>query len=192
MFKTQENTQDTLKNTANVVEGKLILSLPTAISPVVWQMDLDQTKASALEVIHNTEANTYSLNLKTTSTKVNTIATFDDKETAVNALMAASSALESAQGQMRTQSPIQEGSNIHANTNTAPKKSGGLLKILTLTIGIILLLWILITLISSIIRPIETQPFAANTVNGSEQISPAENARQSTGVPVSADDFLGQ
>ena len=38
------------QSSARVVDGKLILSFPHALTPVVWQMDLSQTKASALEV----------------------------------------------------------------------------------------------------------------------------------------------
>ena len=36
---------------ANVVDGKLILSFPHAQTPVLWQMDLAQAKASAIEVL---------------------------------------------------------------------------------------------------------------------------------------------
>ena len=43
--------KDKTKTTsASVVDGKLILSFPHAQTPVLWQMDLTQAKASSLEV----------------------------------------------------------------------------------------------------------------------------------------------
>ena len=55
LFKKQEETSAS----ANVVDGKLILSLPEAENPVVWQMDLSSAKASALEVKKDEEKDTY-------------------------------------------------------------------------------------------------------------------------------------
>ena len=37
-------------SSAKIVDGILVLSLPDAIHPVVWQMELGQSKSSALEI----------------------------------------------------------------------------------------------------------------------------------------------
>ena len=48
---------------AKIVDGILILSLPDALRPVVWQMELSQSRTSALEVREH-EDGTYHLTLK--------------------------------------------------------------------------------------------------------------------------------
>ena len=69
---------------AKVVDGKLILSLPDALTPVVWQMDLAHAKASALEVRCNNEAmNAYTLTLKTPKGETIEVAAFDERENAM-------------------------------------------------------------------------------------------------------------
>ena len=49
---------------AKVVDGTLILSLPDAISPVVWRMELGHAKSSAIEV-REQDNGTFMLTLKT-------------------------------------------------------------------------------------------------------------------------------
>ena len=50
---------------ASVVDGKLILSFPHAQTPVIWQMDLAEAKASALEVLKAEKGTDFTLTLKT-------------------------------------------------------------------------------------------------------------------------------
>ena len=84
--------------TAKVVDGILILTLPEAIRPVVWQMQLGQTKSSALEV--REQGDYWLLVLKTPRQDVLEIAPFADRKEAVKALMAVSRAMEKANGQL--------------------------------------------------------------------------------------------
>ena len=47
---------------AKIVESTLIVSLPNAISPIVWRWDLSDVKASAMEIVE--ENNAYKIVLK--------------------------------------------------------------------------------------------------------------------------------
>jgi hypothetical protein len=89
------------QSSARVVDGKLVLSFPHAITPVVWQMDLTQAKSSALEVHENKDTGVATLVLKTPGSGSTDVAPFEKKSQAVEALMAVSRALESAHGQIR-------------------------------------------------------------------------------------------
>ncbi len=91
--------QNTLKSTATVVDGNLILSLPGAINPIVWKMELGSVKSSALEVRQTQDGN-YMLLLKTTKGDAHDIAPFAQKDCAVKALMAVSNALGAANGKI--------------------------------------------------------------------------------------------
>jgi hypothetical protein len=87
-------------SSAKVIDGILILSLPDAISPVVWQMELGQSKSSALE-IRNSDDGKFILTLKTPRQDVLDIATYANKDVAIKALLVTSQALEKAQGQLK-------------------------------------------------------------------------------------------
>lgn len=97
-------------SSAKIIDGILILSLPDAISPVVWQMELGQSKSSALE-IRNSDDGNFILTLKTPRQDVLDIATYANKDVAIKALLVTSQALEKAQGQLKSgrqsyQSPL--------------------------------------------------------------------------------------
>lgn len=94
-----KQTEDTQASTASVVDGNLILSLPDAINPIVWKMELGSVKSSALEVRKNPDG-THMLLLKTSKGDVHDIAPFEEKQTAVKALMAVSNALKNSHGHM--------------------------------------------------------------------------------------------
>lgn len=86
---------------AKVVDGLLILSLPDAISPVVWQMEVGQSKSSALEVRPAENDNEFCLMLKTARSDVLDIARYNSKDKAVRALLTVSQAMEKASGHIR-------------------------------------------------------------------------------------------
>lgn len=86
---------------AKVVDGILILTLPDALRPSVWQMQLGQTKSSALEV--RDHGDQWLLVLKTPRQDVIEIAPFASREAALKALMAVSRAMEKAHGQLNGQ-----------------------------------------------------------------------------------------
>ena len=85
---------------ASVVDGTLILSLPDALTPVIWRLELGQARASAMEV-RDREDGSFVLLLKTPRGDVNDIAAFSSRGRAVAALMTISRAMEQAHGQIR-------------------------------------------------------------------------------------------
>lgn len=99
---------------AQVVDGVLVLSLPDAISPVVWQMELGKTKASAIEV--REEGSAHKLILKTPQADVYHIADYAEREKATDALLTVSTAMRMAQGQLRPE---------QAKTALIPHPNGG-------------------------------------------------------------------
>jgi len=172
---------------ASVVDGKLILSLPEAISPIVWQMDLAHAKASALEVLQNEDAGHYTLKLKTPKGETVEVASFDERAQAVAGLMAASGALENAHGQIR---PASADNVVHTasntNTNPAQVKKNSRRKLLTGILALIVL-FILFTIWSAVIpQQVSTDGSFAPTAATSGNANP----QTSSGVPVSADAFL--
>ena len=165
------------KNKAKIVDGKLILSLPNAIDPVVWQMDLNEAKASAFEV--STKKELSSLVLKTPKSDTIIIATFQDRTLAINSLMAASKALENAHGKISA--PI--ANNNNGDTVTYAPKSSSLLKKAITALGILAILFFLYTIFIMV---------TGIGIQGPTSLNAPTNApaAESSGVPMSADDFL--
>lgn len=166
---------------ASVVDGKLILSLPHAITPVVWQMDLDHAKASALEVREGQQAGIFTLTLKTPRGEAVDIAPFQTRDQAIDGLMAAANALKNAQGQIR---PVNTNIN-HASsqTNMAGQQPRPRHQWLSALLGV-LLLFTLLGVWSAM-----TPPAPMGTDPG--DAPPATNLQQTEpGVPLSADEFL--
>jgi hypothetical protein len=165
---------------ARIVDGRLILSLPRAERPVVWQMDLTQTKSSALE-IRQSENGSHILVLKTPRGETVEIAPFADPSDALEGLMAVTGAFENAHGHIGRQSPANDGSApAQEFTHAAPrKKHGG--KWLTFFLGAALIV-ILLSLWST----------PTSRLGGTGTGSPATAGAdpQASGVPVPADAFL--
>jgi hypothetical protein len=183
-MQTMKNTLKAFSNPSNasasIVDGKLILSLPDAITPVVWQMDFSSVKASALEVRQGKDG-TFTLTLKTPKGEALDIAPFAKREQAISGLMAAARALENAQGRIR---PGAAGEAPASAVYTAPagKSAGG--KWLGTLVALVVLL-ILIGIWGSLApRP------PASAAQNSTIAAPAGNAGEENGVPLSADDFL--
>jgi len=179
-FKTRKKETNA---SARVVDGKLILSFPDAKTPIVWQMDLTQAKASALEVLEDEANNAFVLKVKTPKGESIDVATFDQRSHAIEGLMAASVALENAHGHIQTGQSGQTTIN-NAQSSASPQKKSGKSKILGVFLAIIAL-FIFFTIWSSII------PRSVNTGNNQTLSSSGQTSPQtSSGVPVSADDFL--
>ena len=180
------------KNTtqAKVVDGKLILSCPGALTPVVWQMDLSGAASSAFEVKEDTANNQILLtSRKQGAQKIETIAPFAKKEEAVQALMATSRALENAHGHMTmatetvTTTGAAQPQIVHAH---APAKKSSWGKIALALMGIIII-FVLIGMIQSM------KNYSPGSMAGSTSGTAASGGAQSeSGVPMSADDFLRQ
>lgn len=170
---------------AKVVDGKLVFSLPGAVTPVVWQMDLDNVKASALQVITDKDGALHILALKTPKGESTDIAAFEKREAAVQALMAASHALENAHGKIRSPAA---GTGKETGRPDIPytmpaKRSGGS------KWGIVLAVVFIVILIG-IWGSLSMSPQTTD-LNAARSTSPAETSPENrTGVPLSADDFL--
>lgn len=94
-----QNLTGGYRSSAKVVDGTLVLSLPDAQSPIVWRMDLNTAKSSAIEVRENDD-NKYDLMLKTSKADAHVIGTYEFKIKATQALMAVTKAMRKAEGQM--------------------------------------------------------------------------------------------
>lgn len=171
---------------AKVIDGTLILTLPNAVRPVVWQMQLGQTKSSALEVREQNDGN-WLLVLKTPRMDVMEIAPFATKEKAVKALMAVSRAMEKAQGQIASYSgnaayPVPAVIPGCARFSWLCRLLRGVLYAF-LALVLLILLWSGVRWVmgSGAQTPMDQQHSAF-------QEAPLEQAP--AGAPVSADDFL--
>ncbi len=168
---------------ASVVDGTLIISLPQAVTPVVWRMELGHVRASALEV-RKQDNGTHVLTLKTPKGDVYDIAPFDTRGKAVQALMSVSRAMEQAHGQMRAavMGAANDTSTAAQAHKTAPAESSKG-RFITGIIGTVLLLG-LIAIFLNTTGPNPTSTKATGTSSSAAPSAPA------TGVPLSADDFL--
>lgn len=173
-----------LKTTAKVVDGKLILSLPNAITPIVWQMDLTEAKSSAFEVVTGQEAAPFSLASKQlTASKAEAIASFEKKQDAVNALMATSKALENASGHIRPNEQQNANVNQSASVFAVSQKKNGAGKWLFMLVFLVLIGGLISTMVA--LQPRN----AMNTGSGTQSLS-GDATASNAGVPMSADDFL--
>lgn len=172
---------------ASVVDGTLIISLPQALTPVVWRMELGHVRASALEV-RKQDNGTHVLTLKTPKGDVYDIAPFDTRGKAVQALMSVSRAMEQAHGQLRAAATgsahdmAAAPAHAAAPQASAPETSKG--RFVTGIIGTALLLGLIAIFLNM------TGPNTASTPPGGSTATAGAAAAPATGVPLSADDFL--
>lgn len=166
-------------STAKVIDGVLILSLPDALTPVVWQMELGQSKSSALE-IRDAGDNHFVLTLKTPRQDVLEIATYNDRDLAIKALLVVSQAMEQAQGQLKAAATTGTYLVPTAQKQSNDNRGFPVKRILMLGLksaGAIILLGLAYIMISAFIH------VATNS-------STSGSAAGSGNAPVSADDFL--
>lgn len=161
-------------SSAKVVDGNLILSLPDAINPVVWRMELGSVKSSALEV-RTTNDNTHLLALKTPKGDVHEIAPFDTRDKAVHALMNVSHALHHAEGKMSA-APSAASPATYTSANTGSSAWKWVLSI----VGVLVVLYVLALLFV---------PVSTSGTSSAPGSAPTADAPQS-GVPMSADKYL--
>lgn len=182
---------------AKVVDGLLILSLPDAISPVVWQMEVGQSKSSALEVRPAENDNAYSLILKTARADVLDIARYETKEHAVRALLTVSQAMEKASGHIRAADgyaygsarsqaynysvPVVQSAGVHGSFKNTVLKPFGYM------VSAVVLLAVLFV-ISNAMLTLFTGPSSRSVDNGYSSISPS--SEPAAGEPMSAEDFF--
>ena len=169
-------------SSVKVVDGKLILSLPDALEPVVWQMDLEQAQSAAFTVKEDKKSKSFKLVFKAEGGKTEEIAPFADKQSAMDVLMETSEALQNAQGQIRTA----------ASTSEATAKMGAFGTEKGDKLGAVLAVALIIFLVLSWIIFSSVPEKLADTKRelGTYGTSASSTSRDSSGVPVSADDFL--
>jgi hypothetical protein len=167
---------DKLAPSAKILDGILILTLPDALRPIVWQMELGQTKSSAMEVREQQDG-TFVLTLKTARQDVFDIAPYATRDGAVRALIAVSKAMEGAHGHLRAGA---------ANTNflpaVIPQTEPGRLKMTRIAVGLVLVLGLMffLTRMDGAPGPSGLNPAAGEAAASSDV----------TGEPLSADDYL--
>lgn len=177
--------KNTYESSAQVVDGNLILTLPDAINPVIWRMELGNVRTSALEVRAND--NHYLLALKTPKGDVHDIAPFESRERALHALMQVSKALGKAQGRMSAPAAANAPTTApHIIQTTAPAKSGGGLKAI-IALGVVVLLIFLFSYLSSISPEAESFGTSTSKLEGARTLS---GGASESGVPQSADQYL--
>ncbi len=163
------------QNKASIAGGKLILSLPDAESPVVWQMSLDNAQASAFVISEDKKKKIFSLVSKDQDGKEISIADFKQKDDAVAVLMQASEVLQSGVSAVDGM--------INQNVAAAPKdksdRYGALIAFALIVV--VFAVWMI-----SASSNIQDVTGSNSMVQSDLNVAP----RDSSGVPVSADDFL--
>ena len=174
----------TYQDSAAVNNGKLVLSFPNAVKPVVWQMDLVEARTSAFEM-DETAKGEHTLSYTKAGAKTKTvIATFAAQDTALDALMMTSQALENVGTAAKGKTCGSHGQkSSHCGTGEQSGKKCGFLKcLLSIVIGLFLLF--LLFMISASLRMQRVSSV------GSAGVQTSQSAPMESGVPMSADAFL--
>lgn len=172
---------------ACVVDGTLVLTLPDAVSPVIWRFDLGQAKASAIEVRTEEDGMVSRLILKTPKGEVNEIALYASRAAAVNALMAIGRAMGAAQGRPRFHAPSNDASAMGGEAAERPAARRGMGRAATAFVAAALVVALMFAILNIGPRRVGDDGMASS-------IAPATGAggADGAGVPVSADSFLRQ
>lgn len=184
-----KKTNDAYESSAKVVDGNLIISLPDALNPIVWRMELGSVKASALEVRPHANDGTFVLSLKTPKGDVHDVAPFDSRERAVQALMRISNAMQGASGNMVAPSFAPPGVSTAQELPSRPALSGtgsSSYKWLIALGGVIIVIFLFAQLSS-----MTQQRMGTPAVVGDQPATSVTGAPTAeSGIPQSADDAL--
>lgn len=164
---------------AKIVDGVLILTLPDAQSPVVWQMELGQTKSSALEVREEQDRG-FILILKTPRQDVQEIATYAARDAAVRALVTVSQALQNA-ARLRPagEGPVSGDQSYQVPALIpAPAGHGKAVRVTLAILAALALLYVF------------TRPLGGEQAATAPTAGDATGTAAPTGEPLSADDYL--
>ena len=164
---------------AKVADGRLILSLPDAETPVLWVMDLDEAATAVIRLEVDKQGNNI---LKKYGAKaaVETVAVYHRRKDAENALVKASAALENARN-----------TRLRVGPNSQPVivRPASLISRLFTTF---LYIWFVVYLSSALLGMFTghtiQQPPQNNTTAATT--TPDQKDMDAAGVPLSADDFL--
>ncbi len=170
----KESTKE-LSSNVTIVGSKLILSLPNAQMPVVWQADLDQAQSSSFTLQEDKKAKAFTLVSKNQDDVVNEIANFSDKQVAVDILMDISNVLQNAHAQIKINTASSDGKTISAHKKQ-DNKIGAIIAVSL--VAILVIIWVI------------SASNNLNTVKNSSNNVSNISASGSSGVAISADDFL--
>lgn len=159
--------KETLRPDAAVRGDTLVLSLPDAMTPVVWQFDLSSVKASALEV--NPCDGGFMLRLKTPRGEMHDIASYAIRDQAVDVLSLVHRALVTG-GLSKQRGAIRDEDRVPRRSQWRMAVSGVLI--------FIAVMWVM----TSMFPP----PSAGGVNAGSGSVPVLES-----GQPMSADEILG-
>ena len=131
-----------LTSSAEVVDNHLILSLTNAIEPIVWRMALDKIGTASFEIKEIKTSGNHKLVLKPKKGTAETIATFEQKDDALTALIQASDAMQKPNNVNKTSKSNEQKINIitpeaiNSSTKQSSKKWLWLLLGLFIVIGL--------------------------------------------------------
>lgn len=145
---------------ATIHDGALILSLTDAKEPCVWRMDLTQARLSALELKDDNGAAL--LQIRTPKGDIHTIATYDQRDRALEVLTTVAATLS--------------GAKTHSNTNTTTASTPTNSNWLWFGVALVGLL-----IVFSFMSATKTSSYKLNIPS-----------KTTTGEPLSADDFLNR
>lgn len=167
-------------NEVSVSGGKLILSLPNAQTPVVWQINLESAQSSSFSISEDKKKKVFAFASKNENADTVEVACFEKKEDAVDILMKTSSALQNI-AQIHSAS-VGDANSAPPSKNNKSDKYGAIIAFI-----LVILLFFVWTMLAS--SNIEDLSFSGASGLSDEATQDA-SSRQSSGVPVSADDFL--
>ncbi len=167
---------------ADVIDGYLVLSLLNAQEPKIWRMAVDKIGAATFELKTNEKDDNTKFILKPKKGTAEIIASFDNKDEALNALTLASNALRHKPAQ--TEKIIKEKVTPKSQHSLETKKSSSKWSILGIGALIVIALYIYLTV------ALMPQPLIELDTSGTSTQGGQTNNETQTGVPLSADDFL--
>lgn len=170
--------------TATVADDHLVLSLPNAVEPIIWRKSLEKIGSAIFEVKKAAGKEIFNLTLKKTKTSSEVIASFNDKEEAVVALNAASNAFHGRGAQNIAHSSTITPATVSAQSQVQQNPNNNAQKWILAAIAAAIVIGLYIYMMN--IMPVPNV-IGENQTGASNQgpVTP-----DSTGVPVSADDFL--
>lgn len=170
---------------AKIIDGRLTLFFPEAKHPVLWHMDIAETKSCSFEVQNgNKNDSGFILVMKKEDEPVKEIAAFETSDIATAALTSIVEALEKSRG------------GAFPSSSENVEKSESIIKKMAGTVAAIAILVILIGLFfSSTLTPPTSIPYASSGENSAQGTAGeasigTTNAADTIGAPVSADAFL--
>ncbi len=180
MSKEKNSKADKTPSNVTIIDGKLIISLPNAQIPVVWQTDLARAQSASFTIKEDKRKKAFILISKSQENpenKIDEIAVFDNKQASIDILMEISAALQNAHGKISPENTAFNANHTQTSVASNFDKDNKVGAVISLILVIILfVVWI---------------SFASNSINLKEESTTTySNDNSSSGVPVSADDFL--